>query len=204
MYRTYTPMTESCMCWGFSHGDGWFDIIWQLSLAIEDELNYSWYQKRWFVLYDRLSLRWNRLIYKLSPVRKRHHKMEGKGTREDPIRRVETGIDPPPLDEKIVQYLFGEKTKIGRFEVDRTCLKKLALTRASYGFSVVQVKEKFGTLRFYANASNERISRLITLAERLTDTTCEDCGEAGKERPGGWIRTLCDDCYAKRSLSSTV
>jgi hypothetical protein len=30
------------MCWGFDPGDGWFEIIWQLSLAIEAELNYSW------------------------------------------------------------------------------------------------------------------------------------------------------------------
>ena len=23
----YAPMTETAMCWGFSHGDGWYNII---------------------------------------------------------------------------------------------------------------------------------------------------------------------------------
>ena len=29
------------------------------------------------------------------------------------------------------------------------------------------------------------------------DTSCEDCGEAGKPRGGGWIVTLCDSCHNK-------
>jgi hypothetical protein len=43
-------MTQTCMCWGFDHGDGWFEIIWQLSLAIEEELGYSWPRERWYLL----------------------------------------------------------------------------------------------------------------------------------------------------------
>lgn len=35
----------------------------------------------------------------------------------------------------------------------------------------------------------------ISLAERLCDRTCEDCGQPGKSRGGGWVRTLCDDCW---------
>lgn len=30
------PASESAMSWGFECGDGWFDLIWQLSKAIED------------------------------------------------------------------------------------------------------------------------------------------------------------------------
>ena len=30
------PMTQSCMCWGFECGDGWFDIIYQLSKKISE------------------------------------------------------------------------------------------------------------------------------------------------------------------------
>lgn len=34
------PMPETCMCWGFECGDGWFDLIWELSEKLEqfDEL----------------------------------------------------------------------------------------------------------------------------------------------------------------------
>ena len=33
--RNKSPQ-ESSMCWGFSCDDGWFDLIWNLSQAIED------------------------------------------------------------------------------------------------------------------------------------------------------------------------
>lgn len=29
------PMRETAMCWGFQHGDGWFDIIYDLSSKLE-------------------------------------------------------------------------------------------------------------------------------------------------------------------------
>ena len=38
-YQPKLPMTESLMCFGFEHGDGWFDIIWELSEKIENILN---------------------------------------------------------------------------------------------------------------------------------------------------------------------
>jgi len=31
----HQSMQTTAMCWGFSCGDGWFDIIWQLSLKLE-------------------------------------------------------------------------------------------------------------------------------------------------------------------------
>jgi len=36
LYRQYyLPMTETCMCWGFDVGDGWYDLIYQLSQKLE-------------------------------------------------------------------------------------------------------------------------------------------------------------------------
>lgn len=36
LYRQrYLSMRETCMCWGFEHGDGWFQIIWDLSEKLE-------------------------------------------------------------------------------------------------------------------------------------------------------------------------
>jgi hypothetical protein len=51
-------MAQICMCWGFDPGDGWFEIIWQLSLAIEAELNYSWMRERSYLLKKSLSRWW--------------------------------------------------------------------------------------------------------------------------------------------------
>jgi hypothetical protein len=63
-----------------------------------------------------------------------------------------------------------------------------------------QVKEKFGTLRFYVDITGDKpwrdlIYYLINYAEARSAWTCEQCGEYGKLRPGGWVRTLCDSCH---------
>lgn len=56
----------------------------------------------------------------------------------------------------------------------------------------VQVKEKFGTLRFYVNGGDRYTDGVINMAEVMSAYTCEECGSPGKSRTGGWIRTLCD------------
>lgn len=63
-------------------------------------------------------------------------------------------------------------------------------------FHAVQVKEKFGTLRFYTSPYNEAVESLIREAENVSARTCEWCGDTGKLRsgPGAWWRTLCNSC----------
>lgn len=56
-----------------------------------------------------------------------------------------------------------------------------------------QVKEKFGGLRFYYNGGDEFIEGLVQMAEEFSYKICEKCGNAGKLRNKGWIRTLCDE-----------
>lgn len=63
---------------------------------------------------------------------------------------------------------------------------------------VEQVKEKFGTLRFYYEGGDEYIKGLVTMAEVWAENTCETCGNAGKRRAGGWIKTLCDHHHQER------
>ena len=67
-------------------------------------------------------------------------------------------------------------------------------------FQVVatQVKEKFGTLRFYYGGGDEVIEGMVMMAESLTHRTCEGCGCPGERRGGGWIKTLCDKCDEER------
>lgn len=55
-----------------------------------------------------------------------------------------------------------------------------------------QVKEKFGTLRFYMSQETPYITGAIAVAEMMSADLCETCGEPGKIRNGGWVRTLCD------------
>lgn len=56
----------------------------------------------------------------------------------------------------------------------------------------VQVKEKFGGLRFYVNAATDKQWSYINFAESMSYRTCEECGAPGKTYTDGWHMTLCD------------
>ncbi len=61
--------------------------------------------------------------------------------------------------------------------------------------NVQQVKEKYGTLRFYVSSAPEWYFDLIDYYEEKSSKTCEQCGKPGKLRDNRyWILTLCDDC----------
>jgi len=100
--------TETCMCWGFECGDGWFNILNQLCQNIQ------------------------------------HH------------------IDWKNRESVVVPQVVIE-----------------------------QVKEKFGTLRFYYRGGDDYISGLVSMAEAMSGVMCEDCGAAGEPNNSGWIKTLC-------------
>jgi hypothetical protein len=56
----------------------------------------------------------------------------------------------------------------------------------------VQVKEKFGGLRFYVQAATDEHYNYISFAESMSYRTCEQCGAPGKTYTDGWHTTLCD------------
>ena len=63
---------------------------------------------------------------------------------------------------------------------------------------VAQVKEKFGGLRFYIGFGTDEIWKRITKAENESFKICEETGGPGELRTkGGWMCTLCDECYEK-------
>lgn len=57
----------------------------------------------------------------------------------------------------------------------------------------IQVKEKFGGLRFYYMGGDEYIRGLENMAESMSYRTCEVCGAPGTSTKGGWIRVLCEE-----------
>jgi hypothetical protein len=108
MVNRAKDMKETCMCWGFECGDGWFQIINQLMGNIQNHIDWQ--------------------------------------NREKEIVRQVT------LD---------------------------------------QVKEKFGTLRFYYTGGDDYIRGMVTMAESMSSVTCEECGKPGTSTGGGWIKTVC-------------
>jgi hypothetical protein len=116
MVNRNSPMTETCMCWGFECGDGWYNILNQLMGNIQ-------------------------------------HHIDWKNRNGEVVPQV-------TLD---------------------------------------QVKEKFGTLRFYYTGGDDYISGMVTMAEAMSGCTCESCGNpAERDSNGGWVRTICDPCEEQR------
>jgi hypothetical protein len=102
-------MQETCMCWGFEHGDGWYNIIDSLCANIQNHIDWQ--------------------------------------------------------------------TKQGK------TVPQVVAT---------QVKEKFGTLRFYYNGGDDVIDGMVRMAESWSAVACEECGAPGTQNSQGWIKTLCE------------
>ena len=59
----------------------------------------------------------------------------------------------------------------------------------------VQMKEKFGGLRFYTNGNDDYVEGMINMAEHICYHTCQNCGsERNIGQTEGWISTLCEEC----------
>jgi hypothetical protein len=58
-----------------------------------------------------------------------------------------------------------------------------------------QIKEKFGTLRFYYTGGDDYIRGLESMADSMSSVICEVCGSPGKSRSTKkqrWVLVLCD------------
>jgi len=111
LYAGHTqPPSESLMCFGFECGDGWFQLIWDLSEKLEAE-----------------------------------------------------------------------------------------------GIVAVQVKEKFGSLRFYTDTDTDAAYAAIEEASEKSSKTCELCGAPGEiSYRGYWLKALCETCRKEYGYDATT
>lgn len=122
------PMNQTCMCWGFSCGDGWYDLIDALCHAIQNRIDSR--------------VQFSKIVKKQDC---------------EPISQLEA----------------------------------------------VQVKEKYGGLRFYEQGGDEYTNGLIAMAEYLSYYICEECGSTKDvTQTKGWIKTLCKHCLCKQKISN--
>lgn len=63
---------------------------------------------------------------------------------------------------------------------------------------IVQVKEKFGTLRIYMDNNSPEFKHVEMYAELMSAVTCEKCGNVGRTYRVGWHQTLCREHAIER------
>lgn len=67
-------------------------------------------------------------------------------------------------------------------------------------FTIIDIKEKFGTLRVYWSGSAEyecELEDVIDKYEHLSRYTCIHCGQINVPIYGGWISPYCDECASQ-------
>lgn len=170
------PMTQTAMCWGIETGDGWYNIIDQLCRQIQQHVDWKRKQRARDLLHCRAL---QRAMKGDKSSLLKYHSYKGKIT--------QWTLDQ--VEREIQTYPEGKK--------DKTITRKVPQIQA------VQVKEKYGTLRFYTNFSDEYVDGLIAMAESMTAVTCQECGNLGKVRGLGWIYVACDEHTGKADLDDS-
>ena len=173
MVNRNKDMTETCMCWGFEVGDGWFNIINQLMGNIQHHIDWKRKQRMSALLYNRAL------------------KQALKGNKSALIRYYTYSSVPTDGTYKSVEEAI-EKAK---FRDIPDTIPQVTLD---------QVKEKFGTLRFYYSGGDDYISGMVAMAESMSGVMCEECGNPAESKGGSWIRTICDPCEELREKAHSL
>lgn len=108
-----------------------------------------------------------------------------------------------PFDESTTLIKYGFECGEGWYPTLIELIEKISkiVKRDNLeNFRAVQVKEKFGGLRFYVNNGTDEIHKLIGETELKCENICEECGAPSKIRtlPSRWVTNLCDTCLNKR------
>lgn len=91
---------------------------------------------------------------------------------------------------------FGFECSDGWFDIIEECLRDLS--KLPEPPTLLQVKEKFGTLRIYVDGYTDEDDAIISRAEKKSENTCEMCGKVGHIRGAHWYMVRCDDCVTRQ------
>jgi len=158
MVNRNKSMMETCMCWGFECGDGWFQIINQLMGNIQHHIDWKIQQRDWAIKYNEMVAQCKNGIFDLFEA------------------DMQSVLDEEYKEKRLKDIIDGD------FRTVPEPITQVTLD---------QVKEKFGTLRFYYSGGDDYIRGMVTMAESMSGVTCEECGKPGTSTSGGWIKTAC-------------
>lgn len=88
------------------------------------------------------------------------------------------------------------------FGYDLICDLKEVLVKTNCldKYRITQIKEKYGTLRWYDYGAPKEVLDIINKYEQLSYETCIHCGKPSEYVTLGWINYLCKDCLDKYDL----
>ena len=160
-------MQETCMCWGFECGDGWFNILDQLMGNIQHHIDWKEKQRNWAIEHNEMAAQAKAGDCKLF------------------FEKNSSITSQAYKDERLAEIIAGDFRQIPE------SIPQVTLD---------QVKEKFGTLRFYYTGGDDEISGMVRMAESMSGVTCEECSAPANTHGPGWIRTICESCEQAREV----
>lgn len=128
-----------------------------------------------------------------------------------PYRRCITQLSEKELKERLEPHFGYNKSEpfigfsVGPGWNDIILDLHKQLLKENPDYAILQVKEKFGTLRYYTNRMTSEGQLAIAQAENFSGVTCEECGRPGSLRDDdGWIVTLCDWDHTINKINRTL
>lgn len=83
--------------------------------------------------------------------------------------------------------------------------KKQETNKEYIPIKIDQIKEKFGSLRFYYSGGDDYVHVLSSFAESLSSKVCEICGDKGSiDVSASWLRCRCENHNKKQDVSSDI
>ena len=173
MVNRLKPMQETCMCWGFECGNGWFNILDQLMGNIQHHIDWKLEQRDCAIKYNEMAA-------------------QAKAGNFDLFEKdMKTITNTEYKEKRLGEIIAGDFRKLPEV------IPQVTLD---------QVKEKFGTLRFYYTGGDDVIDGMVRMAESMSGVTCESCGTTAETNwpkgenggIGGWVRTECKPCTVQR------
>lgn len=211
---------HTCMCWGIDCPDSWYGILFVLCSIIEQQnilIKYKYYYGGNYLQYfyrNIIECNYNTvklIIYYIlfNPGYYNYLQLYKLYSFLYKKKRIFN------ICQSMHNILFSYRHNFILNLIHNWCMKGL-YTGPTY-IEAVQVKEKYGTLRFYLNNyENKVLERAIDDAYIATKHICAECGKSDKwyitkylpkkyhRRKGvkiiptpGWITYLCPKCYKK-------
>ena len=96
-----------------------------------------------------------------------------------------TALDEMPVGWRAA---FGE-------DICKEIMEELVRNNCVGSYQILQIKEKYGELRWYSQGGTERIHReVVPKYERISRWICIQCGQPATLVSKGWVAPWCNVC----------